>query len=147
MNLINIKKTKEEEKEKKKQKKNIKDKDKIHLTLLNEGNSFNTTQNEIIIMHEPQDSIKNIVVGDVKRMDDDFDGPLEFYGFDLDYNNEESQNESNRNEEEEKKSKVIIAILIVVGIICQPIYLMFYVLYGLMECYRRFNCWFYYVDY
>ena len=79
--------------------------------------------------------------------DDDFDGPLEFYGFDLDYNNEESQNESNRNEEEEKKSKVIIAILIVVGIICQPIYLMFYVLYGLMECYRRFNCWFYYVDY
>ena len=79
--------------------------------------------------------------------DDDFDGPLEFYGFDLDYNNEESQNESNRNEEEEKKSKIVIAILIVVGIICQPIYLMFYVLYGLMECYRRFNCWFYYVDY
>ena len=79
--------------------------------------------------------------------DDDFDGPLEFYGFDLDYNNEESQNESNRNEEEEKKSKVVIAILIIVGIICQPIYLMFYVLYGLMECYRRFNCWFYYVDY
>ena len=79
--------------------------------------------------------------------DDDFDGPLEFYGFDLDYNNEESQNESNRNEEEEKKNKIIIGILIVLGIICQPIYLMFYVLYGLMECYRRFNCWFYYVDY
>ena len=79
--------------------------------------------------------------------DEDFEGPLEFYGFDLDYNNEESQNESNRNEEEEKKSKIVIAILIVVGIICQPIYLMFYVLYGLMECYRRFNCWFYYVDY
>jgi hypothetical protein len=79
--------------------------------------------------------------------DEDFEGPLEFYGFDLDYNNEESQNESNRNEEEEKKSKIVIAILIVVGIICQPIYLMFYVLYGLMECYRRFNCWFHYVDY
>ena len=79
--------------------------------------------------------------------DDDFDGPLDFYGFDLEYNNEESQNESNRNEEEEKKNKIIIGILIFLGIICQPIYLMFYVLYGLMECYRRFNCWFYYVDY
>ena len=79
--------------------------------------------------------------------DDDFDGPLDFYGFDLEYNNEESQNESNRNEEEKKKNKIIIGILIVLGIICQPIYLMFYVLYGLMEYYRRFNCWFYYVDY
>ncbi len=30
------------------------------------------------------------------------------------------------------------------GWLLQPMYLLFYILYGLMECYRRFNCWFYY---
>ena len=78
--------------------------------------------------------------------DDEFDSPFDFNGFDLDYNIE-SREESQKNEEEEKKSKVIIGLLIFIGIICQPIYLLFYILYGLMECYRRFNCWFYYVDY
>ena len=78
--------------------------------------------------------------------DDEFDSPFDFNGFDLDYNIE-SREESQKNEEEEKKSKVVIGLLIFIGIICQPIYLLFYILYGLMECYRRFNCWFYYVDY
>ena len=78
--------------------------------------------------------------------DDEFDGPFDFNGFDLEYNIE-SREESQKNDDEEKKSKVVIALLIVLGIICQPIYLLFYILYGLMECYRRFNCWFYYVDY
>ncbi len=44
------------------------------------------------------------------------------------------------------KSNYIIFLLILLGIACQPLYLLFYVLYGLMEFYRRFNCWFYYVD-
>jgi hypothetical protein len=78
--------------------------------------------------------------------DDEFDSPFDFNGFDLDYNIE-SREESQKNEEVEKKSKVVIGLLIFIGIICQPIYLLFYILYGLMECYRRFNCWFYYVDY
>jgi len=30
------------------------------------------------------------------------------------------------------------------GFLIQPLYLLFYILYGIMECYRRFNCWFYY---
>ncbi len=84
--------------------------------------------------------------------DDEFDSPLDFYGMDLEYNNNENSHENNNNnnyheEDENKKSKLVIVLLIIAGIICQPIYLMFYILYGLMECYRRFNCWFYYVDY
>ncbi len=83
--------------------------------------------------------------------EDEFDNPLDFYGMDLEYNNNENSNDinnsNNHEDEENKKSKIVIALLIVAGIICQPIYLMFYILYGLMECYRRFNCWFYYVDY
>ena len=56
-------------------------------------------------------------------------------------------NNSNYSEERVKKNKILICIVAVLGVICQPLYLMFYILYGLMECYRRFNCWFYYVDY
>ena len=48
---------------------------------------------------------------------------------------------------QEPKNGYVIFLLIVCGILCQPLYLLFYVLYGLMECYRRFNCWFYYIDY
>ena len=71
---------------------------------------------------------------------------------DLEYNNNESRHENNNSnnyheEDENKKSKLVIVLLIIARIICQPIYLMFYILYRLMECYRRFNCWFYYVDY
>ena len=47
----------------------------------------------------------------------------------------------------EKKSLAMICLVGFLGFCCQPLYLMFYILYGLMECYRRFNCWFYYVDY
>ncbi len=45
------------------------------------------------------------------------------------------------------KENSIIALLIFLGILCQPLYLLFYLLYAMMECYRRFSCWFYYVDY
>jgi hypothetical protein len=39
---------------------------------------------------------------------------------------------------------VILCLLCIIGIAMQPLYLIFYLLLGLMECYRRFNCWFYY---
>ncbi len=45
------------------------------------------------------------------------------------------------------KENTILAFIIFLGILCQPLYLILYMLYGLMECYRRFSCWFYYVDY
>ena len=59
--------------------------------------------------------------------------------------NENSEN--NKNNEKKNNNIFIIIILIILGLICQPLYLLFYILYALMECYRRFNCWFYYVDY
>jgi hypothetical protein len=45
-----------------------------------------------------------------------------------------------------KFSTICICILIgIVGIFLQPFYLFFYFLYGMMECYRRFNCWYFYL--
>ena len=45
-----------------------------------------------------------------------------------------------------KDNKYIIVLLILLGVICQPIYLTFYFLYALIECYKRLNCLFYYPD-
>ena len=45
-----------------------------------------------------------------------------------------------------KDNKYIIALLIFLGVICQPIYLTFYCLYALIECYKRLNCLFYFPD-
>ena len=66
-------KNKEGEKEKKKQKKNNKDKDKDknHLILINEERKYDTNGNELIIMHEPQNKIKSIAIGDMKRIEDE----------------------------------------------------------------------------
>jgi hypothetical protein len=64
-------KNKEGEKEKKKQKKNNKDKDKNHLTLINEGRKYDTTGNELLIMHEPENRIKSVSVGDMKKIEDE----------------------------------------------------------------------------
>ena len=70
-NDIKETKNKEGEKEKKKQKKNIKDKDKSHLTLINEGRKYDTTGNELLIMHEPENRIKSVSVGDMKKIEDE----------------------------------------------------------------------------
>jgi hypothetical protein len=40
---------------------------------------------------------------------------------------------------------LICILLAVVGIFLQPFYLMFYFIYAMMECYRRFNCWYLYL--
>ena len=61
--------------------------------------------------------------------------------------NGNENDENNKNNEKKNNNIFIIIILIILGLICQPLYLLFYILYALMECYRRFNCWFYYVDY
>ena len=71
-------------------------------------------------------------------------------GEDADVNvngNDNDDNNKNNNNEKKNNNIFIIIILIILGLICQPLYLLFYILYALMECYRRFNCWFYYVDY
>ena len=71
-NEIKETKDKENEKDKKKQKKSNKDnKDKCHLTLINEGKKYDTNGNEIIIIHEPENKIKTISVGDMRRIEDE----------------------------------------------------------------------------
>ena len=41
--------------------------------------------------------------------------------------------------------KILMCILIAcIGLLCQPLYLIFYLLIGMMECYRRFACWYFY---
>ena len=59
-------------------------------------------------------------------------------------NSNQSNNINTGNEEVKKNSKLIIWILIFVGILCQPLYLAFYAIYTLIECYKRFNCMFYF---
>ena len=44
----------------------------------------------------------------------------------------------------DKSEILILIVLTILGIGMQPLYILFYLLLGLMECYRRFNCWFYY---
>jgi len=65
-----------------------------------------------------------------------------------DSNNEDNFEEQNKTEQRPltRCEKFLLVLIVLLGIICQPIYLMIYLLYALMECYRRFNCWFYYID-
>ncbi len=61
--------------------------------------------------------------------------------------NESNMNNTNNPNEIpplEKSDIFMLVILSILGILMQPLYLIFYLLLGLMECYRKFNCWFYY---
>ena len=58
-------------------------------------------------------------------------------------NNISRPNKLNKNQ---KYNKLIIGLLIFAGICCQPIYITFYVLYAVIECYKRINCLFYFPD-
>jgi len=72
----------------------------------------------------------------------------EFHNQIAEVNNPQEPHEPHEVVEVDKcKENSIIALLIFLGILCQPLYLLFYLLYAMMECYRRFSCWFYYVDY
>ena len=59
-------------------------------------------------------------------------------------NSNQTNNANPATEEGKKNSKAIIYLLIFVGIICQPLYLAFYAIYTIIECYKRFNCMFYF---
>ena len=54
----------------KKQKKNN-NKDKLHLTLIKNDIRYNTNSNEVLIMHEPQNNIKNICIGEMKNIEEE----------------------------------------------------------------------------
>ena len=73
------------------------------------------------------------------------------YEYNMENSNNNNRNDENHSTENNNQNltncdKFFIVLIIILGILCQPIYLMVYLLYALMECYRRFNCWFYYID-
>jgi hypothetical protein len=85
----------------------------------------------------PYEFIKCYLEKKYEDHDDSFDGY-----------EEDRYNEANNENEECTCGKISICILLaILGILCQPIYLLFYVLYGLMECYRRFGCWIFIATY
>lgn len=67
-------------------------------------------------------------------------------------NNSSNNNVQNysyqRNSQEKRYSRLreilIISGLLILGILVQPVYLVFKFIELLLECYRRFGCWFYY---
>lgn len=63
-------------------------------------------------------------------------------------NNNGTQKQNTIDVEKEKKTKCrknkIIVLLIILGVFVQPFYLLFKSIELLMECYRRYGCWFYY---
>lgn len=74
--------------------------------------------------------------------DDDSDSEFEDSGH---HNHHQNKPSENPNEDEDDSctcGKVTICIILgALGFLCQPLYLLFYILYGMMECYRRFGCW------
>ena len=90
------------------------------------------------------------------------ENPEEYYESEISINQNNINNNNNQiqqsnqnyeiNENGEKvfiwtrREKIILGLVIILGEICQPAYLLIYLLYALIECYRRFNCWFYYND-
>ena len=54
-------------KDNKKQKKN--NKDKKLLTLIKDGIGYNTSSNEVLIIQEPKNNIKNIYIGEIKNIE------------------------------------------------------------------------------
>ena len=62
------------------------------------------------------------------------------YDVDIEYQRSTQQI---RNEDEKLtcKQKAICCVLIILGIFLQPLYLMFYIIYAIMQCYRKLPCW------
>lgn len=58
--------------------------------------------------------------------------------------NSKSKSQIKKEEGCTTKKILISCLLAVLGIFLQPLYLLFYILIGMMECYRRFACWYFY---
>jgi hypothetical protein len=61
--------------------------------------------------------------------------------YDIEYNRRQQQQEQQENKVLTRKDYIICGLLGFVGFLLQPLYLMFYVIYALMQCYRRMPCW------
>jgi hypothetical protein len=60
----------------------------------------------------------------------------------------EIKKEDDKEEDNCNFTTILICILLVIlGIGLQPVYLLFYLLFAMMECYRRFGCWVFYFSF
>jgi len=58
---------------------------------------------------------------------------------DINYGHKEEEEEEDN--DECTVGKVLMCILLsAIGVLCQPLYLIFYILWAVMECYRQFGC-------
>lgn len=82
---------------------------------------------------------------DSKKEDDDYDEDASDVEAQV---HKRRSNSSSMSEETKKKTKcreyTHVTLLMTLGIFVQPFYLLFKVIEMMMECYRRFGCWFYY---
>lgn len=64
-----------------------------------------------------------------------------------DVENQIRRNNSNISQEDKKltgKEKTMCVFLGFLGVLLQPLYLLFYILFAIVDFFRRFNCWFVY---
>jgi hypothetical protein len=84
---------------------------------------------------------------DKKDEDDDDEDDHDATYNDIEQNVRHHQ-KSNLSEDGKKRSRCsensILISLFILGIFVQPLYLLFKFIEFLMECYRRYGCWFYY---
>ena len=71
---------------------------------------------------------------------DIYDNYNEDNGSNIDNRRQDIPNGENKN----KDNKAIITLILCLGVLCQPLYLAFYAIFILFECYRRFGCMFYF---
>ncbi len=77
-----------------------------------------------------------------------FEDEEEIIEEDFEMDDEHVQSRQKEEEPEEMTNgKIAMCVLLgILGIACQPLYLMFFVVYAMMECYRRFGCWMFYAS-
>ena len=67
--------------------------------------------------------------------------------FEMDEEHQQSRQKEEDQPEEMTNGKIAMCVLLgILGVCCQPLYLMFFLVYAMMECYRRFGCWMFYAS-
>jgi hypothetical protein len=63
--------------------------------------------------------------------------------YDVEYNirRQQEQEADQENRVLTRREKILCGFLFFLGLLLQPLYLMFYIVYALMQCYRRMPCW------
>jgi hypothetical protein len=75
----------------------------------------------------------------IKDDDDEFD--YSKYDYEQNYRAQQERQEQQENRVLTRREYIICGLLGFLGLLLQPLYLMFYVIYALMQIYRRMPCW------